>query len=273
MATTESADPDSVSSVAFRAPPFLKSNPRAWFLQMESCFKETGTKSDDRKFHRTVSALEAEVVIQVVDILANPPATDKYAALKERVMECYADSESKRLQTLLQGISLGDRRPSQLLREMRDLAGERMDDSLLKDLWLQRLPAHVRAVLVLCPSPLTALAGIADKVCEANASPPNYAVAAVASSKAAPPAPSSGQPPVEELVAMVAALRADFQKLSNKLDAAPRRNRSSSRRRSGSRHRSQSPSPTANPDHCWYHQTFGGAARKCKSPCSFVAGN
>ena len=74
--------------------------------------------------------------MEVNDIILNLPAMDRYAALKDRLVKSFADSAEKKLRRLLNEVDLGDRRPSQLLRRMRDLAQNGMSEEVLKSLWL-----------------------------------------------------------------------------------------------------------------------------------------
>ena len=53
---------------------------------------------------------------------------------------------NKKLNKILSDVELGDRKPSQLLNEMRHL-GPDVDDSILKTLWVQRMPVHIRTGL------------------------------------------------------------------------------------------------------------------------------
>ncbi|GFY72531.1 uncharacterized protein TNIN_19881 [Trichonephila inaurata madagascariensis] len=57
------------------------------------------------------------------------------------------DTEESRLKKLLTEMELGDRRPSDLLRQMKSLAGSSISDELIKSLWLQRLPQQTQAIL------------------------------------------------------------------------------------------------------------------------------
>ncbi|XP_011407699.1 PREDICTED: uncharacterized protein LOC105314948 [Amphimedon queenslandica] len=74
-----------------------------------------------------------------------------YDKLKEQLVTQTTVSQQKRLQQLIHLEELGDSTPSQFLRRMTQLLGDQatVDSSqhFLKELFLQRLPAHVRMVL------------------------------------------------------------------------------------------------------------------------------
>jgi hypothetical protein len=72
-----------------------------------------------------------------------------YECLKAALIERLSDSVSKRVEKLLETQDLGDRKPSQLLRDMRKLAGSAVSDDFLTTMWKNRLPANMRAILVL----------------------------------------------------------------------------------------------------------------------------
>jgi len=54
-----------------------------------------------------------------LEIVENPPEKDKYSHLKNLLINRFTDSEEKRLRQLLAGIELNDRKPSELLREIK----------------------------------------------------------------------------------------------------------------------------------------------------------
>ena len=59
-------------------------------------------------------------------------------------------------------------RPTQLLREMKDLAGNEMNDNLLKSVWMGRLPPNVRTITSISNDPLDKLEIFADKIMEVS---------------------------------------------------------------------------------------------------------
>ncbi|GFY60779.1 uncharacterized protein TNIN_107321 [Trichonephila inaurata madagascariensis] len=61
-------------------------------------------------------------------------------------------------------MELGDRRLSDLLRQMKSLAGSSISDELIKSLWLQRLPQQTQAILSIIKDSLNNIAEMADKI-------------------------------------------------------------------------------------------------------------
>lgn len=157
---------------------------------------------------------------------------------------------------MLKDLQLGDKRPSHLLTEMRNLAPDKMEDDILQSLWLQRLPANLKQILSVCTATLDELAQIADKVHEVSGY--NLTVASVET--------KSEQVELDALKAELADLKSMVQKLSVSI-------RSPSR--VGSRRRSLTPSgrtvgnKVENKHLCWYHHRFGDKASKCVKPCTY----
>jgi hypothetical protein len=113
-----------------------------------------------------VRHLNEQTMLAVADIFVQPPATGKYETLKNTLIERFSYSVEKQVRTLLGEMELGDKKPI-LLREMRTLAGANISDSLLRILWLQRLPARIQEILVVLDGVnLEKLAVCADKATE-----------------------------------------------------------------------------------------------------------
>ncbi|KAF6215807.1 hypothetical protein GE061_000142 [Apolygus lucorum] len=89
-----------------------------------------------------------------------------YNALLNRLEVVFTNSEQTSLNRCLNELELGNKPPSQLLLEMRDLSVGRLDDDSLKPVWLQRLPAHLQSILSPSHDNLNILAAMADKIIE-----------------------------------------------------------------------------------------------------------
>ena len=111
-----------------------------------------------------------EVAIEVRAIILKPPATNPYNnSLKTQLIARTMVSEQRPLQQLFNIEELGDRKPSQLLRIMKQLLGDKAvmaDTAFLWDLFLQGLPPNVRMVLASAGGSqlLEEQADLADKV-------------------------------------------------------------------------------------------------------------
>jgi hypothetical protein len=167
---------------------------------------------------------------------------------------------------------MGDRKPSQFLRHLRNLVSDQRD-YFLRTIWTSRLPANVQATLACHPEvELDVAADCADRIIE-TVPPPALA--------------SFGQPTdnellrrIEELSRRVAALSAEGDRsLSTDRRSSSRDRPSSSRDPNSSRRdRPSSPrnrrpynrSPTRHDTSttCWYHRRFGNSAQNCSQPCT-----
>ncbi|KAM7300808.1 uncharacterized protein ISCGN_016393 [Ixodes scapularis] len=143
MATDEATPLDITVVRTLRLPRFWTADPQLWFAQVESQFTTSHITSQAQRFHHVVAALPPETAVDIRDIILEPPTTNRYDNLKAEFIKRTSASEPQRLQQLLTSEELGDRTPSQLLRRLQQLLGERaatFDPTLLWELFLQRLP-------------------------------------------------------------------------------------------------------------------------------------
>ncbi|XP_064468654.1 uncharacterized protein LOC135382311 [Ornithodoros turicata] len=159
-----------VNHIAVRLPPFWPANPYIWFVQAECQFQLAGITTQATRYQHVVSSLPPEVASDVADILCALMGTTPYDTLKAAIIKRTTASERRRFQQLLSGEDLGDRRPSQFLRHLQGLLGDRaatFDESFLKELFLQRLPSAVQMILATASTlSLSELALHVDKIME-----------------------------------------------------------------------------------------------------------
>lgn len=238
------------ASVAVKLPDFWKTDPAMWFAQAEAQFVLAGVTRDETRFYHIIAKVDQTVLCHISDLVANPPQANKYDAIKERLLRRFEMSPQAKMEKLLNSCDLGDMKPTHLLAKMQDLAaGLRVDDNLMKMLFIQRLPPNVRSVLAIHDGTLSKLAEMADKMLDSTFS--HVAAATVP----APPT-AAAVPGQEELNEQIAYLTAEIRKLKS---TGRGRSRSSSRAR-----RSSDQTET-----CWYHRKYGNRARQCRSPCGF----
>nr|XP_029715297.1 uncharacterized protein LOC115258926 [Aedes albopictus] len=228
--------------------------------QLEAQFALTGITREETRYYHVLAAIDSEILACCSDIIRDPPPAGQYTAIKDRITKEYSTSEQNRMQQLLRGCELGDRKPSQLLREMRDLARDVItDDKVIKSLWMQQLPETTQAVLKVTEDTLQLpqLAEQADKLADVTRS--RIASSAVAA-------------PHDKMVFDLAELRAEIAELSSEI-AAFRQARGRSRNRSFSRQQGTRSASRDQHPYCYYHRRFGSAAKNCREPCQFKPKN
>lgn len=248
---------------ARRFPSFGRAFPNIWFAQIEHIFRVARVTSERTMYSELVSQMEPSVLASVGDIFLLPEEQQTYSNLKRLLMKQYSESESERLQRLLQDQVLDDKKPSDLLREMRNLAQGKLEENILRHLWEQRLPQTVRMILT---SNNGSLAQVAEQADQLLAITPHSNISAVSTPAATISAVSketaANQEAMRELTRMVKDLARTVAGLKNE-------KRSRTRERSNSRDRSRNNKSRPHGETCFYHKKFGAAATKCKSPCSF----
>ena len=265
-----------------RLPPFMIEDPEAFIALLEAQFRDYRITSQMSRYNKLLAAIPPQMLGNFRDIFMQTPENDPYDVLKNALLHRTAASEEKRIQHLLSGIQLGSMTASQLLRQMRNLAGKSsVDDAVLRQIWLQRLPPYVQSIVnvFIANHSLEQCAEAADRAMEG----PQFFSPGVASATHHPPLagtsyvpPSAETPskPLTDVQLLCQELRqmsmrmSDMQVAINNLQAnrQPRGRSFSRSRRSQSRNRTPSRGGV-----CYYHRRFKSQARKCEPPCSFNA--
>nr|VZI04383.1 unnamed protein product [Spirometra erinaceieuropaei] len=115
---------------------------------VESRFALRQITREDTKFHYVVAVFAMEIATDLRDIIDFQPTKAPYTALKEDLISRISLSTQKRLKRFISEEDLGDRKPTQLLKRLEQLAdGQKLDATMFKQLFLQRLPPSVQAIL------------------------------------------------------------------------------------------------------------------------------
>ena len=159
-----------MAAVNIKIPPYWASDPQVWFAQVEAQFATRGISAQKTKYDYVVASLVPEIATEVRDLILTPPVDTPYDTLKAQLIGRTAASEQKCLQLLLTAEELVTVSPHNCYAgRMQQLMGDkRIDDSLVRELFLQRLPTNVRMVLASAGPTmgLNDLAQLADKIME-----------------------------------------------------------------------------------------------------------
>lgn len=259
---------DAVSNKLDKLPDFLREDPKSWFVKVEALFSLYNITNEDKKFMYLTALAPSEVMpyISAMHDEKLPAGQNKYDTLKERVIQSLSKSDDARIRDLFKGQSLSDQKPSQFLVKIKNIAPVKVNETILKSLFLEQLPGNVRAMLSTCKSEnLENLALLADQIME-NITPA-YAINAVQPKNSNENSNSVTQKDFQELKNE---LHAEIAQLSDKINKlmAPSsdRNRSRSRARSNVKREYL---PNYNKSYCFAHNKYKAEARSCKPPCSW----
>lgn len=211
-------------------------------------------------FDHVVAVLHEDVMHTVLDIITEPGETP-YATLKAALVDRHSMSESRRVEELLSGAEMGDRRPSEFYRHMHAMAGTSgaINDQLVVTLWMRRLPQLVQAVLKgNLKLETQALLTMADNVYEVSQQHNRSVFSTSASSSSSTTHVSEDSARLQRLEKEISELKSMFSRFNM---GGKGRSRSRSRDRSRGRD-----------DWCWYHNKHGADAKKCNQPCKFASG-
>lgn len=279
-----------IDATKVKIPEFLPENVDLWFWQVESAFTAANIRADAKKYHTIIGQLPSTVIVKLADCRTNPPPRgEMYTKLKEKIVKEYADSAEKNITKLLEDMPIGDRKPSQLLAEMRSRAANTpINDELFCHFWMRNLPDTIRAILSTDnSSSLTTKATMADKIYDAMRTTfggLSRTVNEVQSNKTQTrnvnfnqPTAAAAESAPKDLVSIVASLANEVKQLR----MSQRRPRSKTPCPSSSSHQSKNASENSSQDtstkrefdYCWWHFKHGAQAQKCKQPCKWSQSN
>lgn len=246
-----------------KIPTFWSSRPDLWFLQVETQFRLKGISTDQTKYDYLISSLPVETMEIVADVIQNPTERDKYKNLKEVLISRCKDTEERRLDNLVNRVELGDSKPSELFRQMDALAQSNslVNNSLLKKLWINKLPDHIKPTIVALETSQTQeqLFEIADKIYDTTDRGRIFSIESV------------GNDRKDDLVSMLSKLnkRIDEMEIRHSRDRYRNTSHNSNRSFSNSQSRSRNFGNSNKSKFCYYHSRYGNRARNCKPPCGF----
>lgn len=278
-------------------------NNAAHFIRMnERAFQTYGIDDDNEKAFLILSALPPHLQEDLGYILDDENAESKFKNLKDAILKTTEIPDRLRMRKL-NDVVLGDRKPSALLRQMRELAGgENPDNPMIRSLFLERLPN--RMVMIIAPEAtqtLDSIASMADrifthmdpkedqKICSVSFNPPQpiptdfNAVYAEKFKTSINAIRTEQQSSSDQLSHQLSILNSNFNKLQlnlerienkverlqNQLERSQQRSRSQySNNRTNSNNRNANSSGL-----CYFHLKFGSNATKCQAGCTWSDSN
>ena len=132
---------------------FWEDDPETWFMRGEMQFMTRKITSDESKFAHIVQALDKNQTKEVKSLMRDPPKGASYNAIKKALIQAFETTQLEKDNKLLGMLTLGDRDPRSMIRELRAL--NKNPETLLRAVVINMLPQDVRSTLSSLPSDAT----------------------------------------------------------------------------------------------------------------------
>lgn len=268
-----------IQRLGLHLPEFKQADPELWFALADRAFCAANITSEATKFAHAVAHLGTQFGSEVRDIILNPPQFNPYTVLRDELIKRLGDTQASKTRKLIEDESMGDQRPSQFMRRLKNLGGSSVTEDLIKTLWISRLPALIQAILAAHKDlNLDTLAELADSIFDSTKLQPTqiHQISASANKQ------DTENPLILKLAQLnlqINAIQQDLQEMKNKetfeVDNKSTWRARDRRRNSSYKNKSRSPSRSKRnfndppPGLCWYHWSYGTNATKCIDPCNF----
>ncbi|XP_043481250.1 uncharacterized protein LOC122510558 [Leptopilina heterotoma] len=225
------------SNLNVKLPSFIYSDPELWFSMVEQRFAVSQVTSESEKYTCVANALDPNVAVEVRDMIVAIPKTNPYTKLKKQIIKRLSASQEEKTRRLLESEEIGYRKPTQFPRHLQALAGATVRDTMLRTLWIHRLPHNVQAILAAQQElALDKLAELADSIIDVSSrNRPSVSEAAI-NSASLDLLLQKFEQVVTTMTEKMGIMQAQIAEIQNKRD----NNRSGNRGRSHSRGQSQS---------------------------------
>jgi len=212
---SENENSREMSTLALPTAPFSKKDPNGWFRQLEAIFTLNKIEGDETRFVHLQARIDPVVLQEVSEFFSNVPIENKYKALKDKIVNKYSESRDAQVLQLLEGLSLGNRRPSELLSELLRLAGADISEKVLRTMFLKQLPENLAGILAGSSEGLIKLDELADRIHSFQSTYTTPQISAFAST----PVTVSVESDMRQIKAMLSSIVENNVKLATRLTA------------------------------------------------------
>ena len=127
-------------------PPFHREDLLVFFSQMDIYFLRRGVMNQLDKLSCVSSVLPTDIITEIRDILVKQTLENPYETLRGRIIAQLIVSKHTRITQLLEQ-ELGDSTPSQFMKRLQRLAKDTVDKTIVRHIFLQRLPEKYKLAL------------------------------------------------------------------------------------------------------------------------------
>ena len=254
LSSTDIPEAEMNSSDNIKLPKFWMSCPETWFVQIESIFTLKGINDDKIKYLHVITSLPEDVITNISDVVQDPPTVDKFKFIKSKLIQRYSLSDDNRFEKVLNESQLGDRKPSELFRDMKTLANSVLGEDVVFKLWVRKLPKHIQTHIASSSiEEIEEKLKLADKIYDIYMASKSNEIFEVNKTECTDKI-------LVNLVETTSLMCENFNKL--KIEIAELKNKPKGFNNFHKKNTFQG-------EWCWYHKKFGNNAQKCVSPCTY----
>lgn len=129
-------------------------------------FHQKGISHQEDMLGYVDSVLLQDVISKEKEIIISPPTEKPYDKLCDKITACMTVSTRKRIMQLLEQETLGNSTLSQFLKQLQNLVEGTVDKSILKHIFLQRIPAQYKLTIAVLDksTPVEQMVSIVDHI-------------------------------------------------------------------------------------------------------------
>lgn len=125
-------------------PDYWPGRPEAWFIHLERCFRSRGVISEEMQYQHTVPLLPPKLIDELAESLIIAPQDNPFTYLKDLVLTAFREGKRSRLYELLDTEKFATMKPSDRLRWMQSVVGDKDSCSpVVREHWFTTLPDYI----------------------------------------------------------------------------------------------------------------------------------
>lgn len=237
---------------------------KAWLLHCDVFLSQMRNLDDGDKFGAMIGALPTHIVAAIQEVLLNLPADRKFETLTNALKERFVHHDEEANYKTITEIKLGDRTPSELLREMKRLNNARdakLPASVIRSMHLSKLPANIQSLVEALGDGKSddEYGTLADKVFAREASAIGNHLESRTVGAIQKEAGLVTRVEFENALREIAELKGMMRQLLDTKNTLETPAKSRNEQRKGNL--------------CYYHNRYGKSAQRCTAPCAWSTGN
>lgn len=154
------------SIINLQQPSFWTTRPELWFAILEAQFARYGIVDEPSRLHQLMRNLSEELItLEMEGIINSAPSHSIYTQVKQALLKSHSFTGEQKVRKLISDLHFEGDKPSNFLRHMQRFANNQVSTTVVRQIWLDRLPKELRIALVASEHlPDEQLAHAADRI-------------------------------------------------------------------------------------------------------------